>query len=87
MKHHSQKVLHALFEHPISANIAWRDVEHLFTELGGAIDTRTGNRISVTLKGHTMAFHSAHHTLTKDDVSAVKTFLTDCGFNADSPAA
>ena len=35
MNHRHRKVLHALFAHPISANISFKDVESLLSELGG----------------------------------------------------
>ena len=43
MNHKHRKVLHALFAHPVSANIApARAVEAVLKELGGEVDQRHG---------------------------------------------
>ena len=79
MNHHHRKVLHALFAHPVSANIDFKAVEHLLADLGAAIDNKSGNRIGVTLNGHSVAFHHAGHSLPKEEVVEVKRFLEACG--------
>ena len=77
--HHNQKVQHALFAHPISANIEMKDVEHLLAHLGAEIEDK-GDKFSVTLNGQTRTIHRPHqHTLTKDAVAEIRDFLTDCG--------
>ena len=70
MNHHHRKVLHALFAHPVSANIDFKAVE---------IDNKTGSRIGVTLNGHSAAFHHSHHSLPKEEVAEVRKFLEACG--------
>jgi hypothetical protein len=79
MNHRHRKVLHALFAHPVSANIDFKDVETVLTELGAEIENRNGARIGVTLKGHTAVFHHAQHSLPKDEVAQIRKFLIDCG--------
>ncbi len=79
MNHRHRKVLHAVFAHPVNANINFRDIEHLFVELGAEIDAKAGNRIGVTLKGHSAAFHHGGHSLPLDDVVQVRKFLETCG--------
>jgi hypothetical protein len=87
MNHRHRKVLHAIFEHPVSSNIAFRDLEHVFTELGAEVDNKSGNRIGVALKGHSLALHHASHALAVDDVVKVRHFLEACGVTpADYPA-
>ncbi|MBT6118121.1 MAG: hypothetical protein HOH66_09670, partial [Rhodospirillaceae bacterium] len=49
MNHKHRKVLHALYAHPISANIDMKAVEAVFGELGAEVDNRHGSRIGVTL--------------------------------------
>lgn len=83
MNHHHRKVLHALFEHPVSGNIDFKQMESVLRELGAEIDNRSGARIGVTLKGHTAAFHHASHSLTKDEVAHIRGFLETCGINPD----
>ena len=79
MNHHHRKVLHALFAHPVSANIDFKAVEHLLADLGAAIDNKTGIRIGVTLNGHSAAIHHSHHSLPKEEVAEVRKFLEACG--------
>ena len=84
MNHKHRKVLAQLFAHPISSNIDFREVEHVLKDLGAEIENKHGNRIGVTLKGHTAAFTHAHHDLPKEEVMQIRKFLTTCGID---PAA
>jgi hypothetical protein len=79
MNHHHRQVLHALFAHPVSANIAMNDVVSLLTHLGAEIDNRHKARIGARLNGHTAVFHAAQRHLPKDDVVQLRKFLTACG--------
>ena len=79
MNHHHRKVLHAVFDHPISSNIAFKDIERLLEDLGATLEARSGDRLAATLKGHTAVFHKAHHSIPKDEIVAIRHFLTDCG--------
>ena len=45
MNHRHRKVLHAIFGHPISANIDMKEVEHMLADLGAEIEAKTGSRI------------------------------------------
>jgi hypothetical protein len=72
-------VLHALFAHPINANIDFKDVEHVLTELGAEIGNKTGSRVGITLKGHSVAIHHASHSLPKEEVMQIRKFLETCG--------
>ena len=81
MNHHHRKILHSLFEHPISANIAFKDVERLLEELGATLDSRSGDRLAVTLNGHTAVFHNAHHSVPKDEIVDIRHFLNGCGID------
>ncbi len=84
MNHHHRKVLHAIFAHPVSANIDFKHVENLLADLGATIDNKTGARIGVTLNGHSAAFHHAQHSLPKEEVAEVKKFLEACGITPDA---
>lgn len=83
MNHRHRKVLHAIFAHPISANIDPAAVEHVLSELGAEIENRSGARIGVTLNGQTAVFHKAQHSLPKDEVVQIRHFLEKCGVSAD----
>tara|TARA_R110002167_G_scaffold46145_1_gene137994 strand:+ start:2932 stop:3198 length:267 start_codon:yes stop_codon:yes gene_type:complete len=78
MNHRHRKVLHAIFEHPTNGNIAAKDIPAVLGELGAEIEERHGNRYAVTLKGHTVLFHHAHHSLPQDGVMQIRQFLSDC---------
>jgi len=79
MNHHHRVTLHALFAHPISANIDYKKVVHLLEALGAEVDNKPGNRVGVTLQGHSAAFKHAQHDLPKEEVIEVKRFLEACG--------
>ena len=79
MNHRHRKVLHQLFAHPISANIDFTEVEAVLRELGAEIENRSGARVAVTLKGHTVLFHHANHSVPKEEVHQIRRFLIDCG--------
>ena len=83
MNHRHRKVLHALFAHPVSANIDFKDVAAVLRELGAEIEDRSGARIAVSLNGHTVLFHHAHHSVPKDEVAQIRHFLTDCGISPE----
>ena len=75
MNHKHRKVLHALFAHPVSANISTRSVESVFKELGGEIEQRHGGRIGVRLNGHFAEFSHHDHSLDPNLVRKVRKFL------------
>ena len=79
MNHRHRKVLAALFAHPISANIDFKEVEGVLKELGAEIENKHGNRIGVKLNGHAHAFQHAQHSLSKDEVVQIKKFLEQAG--------
>lgn len=79
MNHKHRKTLHALFAHPVSANINFRDVVHLLEDLGATVDNKSGNRVGVKLSGHTAAFVHSHHDMAKDEVAHLRKFLATCG--------
>ncbi len=86
MNHRHRKVLHALFAHPVSGNIDFKDVEHLLTELGAEIENRSGARVGVKLDGHTIAVHHAQKSLPLEEVQQIRKFLETCGVDpADYP--
>ncbi|MFA7275983.1 MAG: hypothetical protein WC043_04205 [Pseudobdellovibrionaceae bacterium] len=82
MNHHSQKVLESIFAHPVSANIDFKDVEHVLTDLGAAIEEKSGNRISIEMDGRSVILHRPHqHSLPKEEVAQLRGFLIDCGID------
>lgn len=84
MNHHSRKVLHSIFAHPINTNLTLKDVTHVLETLGAEIDNKSKSRIGVELNGHTAAFHHANHALLKEEVIQVRKFLESCGVNPEA---
>ena len=79
MNHRHRKVLHAIFSHPVSANIDPKAVEAVFEELGGEVSHNGSGRLAVKLNGQAHAFHNTQHSLSKDEVVAIHHFLTHSG--------
>jgi hypothetical protein len=71
MNHHHRKTLHALFAHPLSANVDFKKVVHLLEDLGAEVDNKPGNRVGVMLNGRSAAFTLAHRDLPKEEVVRV----------------
>jgi hypothetical protein len=81
MNHKHRKVLHALFAHPVSANISTRAVEAVFKELGGEIEQRHGGRIGVRINNHFAEFAHHDHSLNPNLVRQVRKFLEGAGID------
>ena len=81
MKHHHRKVLHALFGHPVSANIAMKDVEGVLRALGAELSFVHAGKLHVALKGHTANLSHAKHGLPKLEVVQVRKFIEACGID------
>lgn len=79
MNHHHRKVLHALFSHPVSANIDPKHVLAVFEELGAEVSHGGHGSIKVTLNGHSHAFHDTRHSLSKQEVGDYRKFLAAAG--------
>ena len=83
MNHHHRKTLHALFAHPLSANIDFKKIIHVLEELGAEIENRSGNRVNIRLNGHSASFGHAHD-VPKEEIVQLRKFLEKCGV---TPAA
>jgi hypothetical protein len=79
MNHRHRKVLHALFAHPVSANIDPKHVLAVLEELGAEVAAGGHGQIKVTLNGHTRGFPDARHALSPDEVAALRHFLVEAG--------
>jgi hypothetical protein len=79
-KKHRQ-TLEAIFEDPIRANIAWRDIEALFAALGAEVTEGSGSRIRVALHEVRAVFHRPHPRpeTNKGAVKSVRRFLQEAG--------
>lgn len=81
MNRKQQKTLEAIFEEPVRANIAWKDIEALFLVLGAEVSEGSGSRVRVALHGVRAVFHSPHPQKETDKgaVKSVRRFLQEAG--------
>ncbi|MDP2417972.1 MAG: type II toxin-antitoxin system HicA family toxin [Hydrogenophaga sp.] len=70
-----------IFARPTSANIAWRDIEALFQELGAEVSEREGSRVAVVLFGEVRVFHRPHPSPNTDKgaVASIRKWLEQHG--------
>ncbi len=81
MKRKHLKTLKAIFADPVSANIQWKDIESLFTELGAEISEREGSRVAVVLFDEVRVFHRPHPfpNTDKGAVASIRNWLRQHG--------
>ncbi|HSX93889.1 MAG TPA: type II toxin-antitoxin system HicA family toxin [Hydrogenophaga sp.] len=81
MKRSHERTLEQLWAHPVSANLAWNDIEALFRALGADISEREGSRVAVVLFGEVKVFHRPHpspHT-DKGALASIRRWLEQHG--------
>lgn len=81
MNHNHRKTLHALFAHPIAANLSMKDVESVFKEMGAEVTTAHSGKVHVALNGHSVNFSHAGHSLPKEEVTQIRKFIETCGID------
>ncbi|MBF0481498.1 MAG: type II toxin-antitoxin system HicA family toxin [Desulfovibrionaceae bacterium] len=76
-----RKTLAEIFENPVRADIAWKDVVALLTAMGAHVRQGQGSRLRVTLGTVRMTFHEPHPEKTTDKgaVKTVRLFLEKAG--------
>lgn len=81
MKRTGQRTLELLFSRPTSANIKWRAIEALFSELGAEVTEREGSRVAVVLFGEVRVFHRPHPSPNTDKgaVASIRKWLEEHG--------
>ena len=81
MKRAHQRTLEAVFAHPTSANIGWKDIELLLRSLGAEVTEREGSRIAIFLFQEVRVFHRPHPSPKTDKgaVVSVKKWLEQHG--------
>jgi hypothetical protein len=74
-----RQTLKAIFSDPVSASIAWADVESLFRGCGAHVREGNGSRIRVTLNDARATFHRPHPQKETDRgaVKFVRLFLKE----------
>lgn len=75
-----------IFANPVRANVAWSDVEALFTALGSDVSEGRGSRVRVSLNGVDAVFHRPHPQKETDKgaLKSVRRFLIEAGHGPDA---
>ena len=75
------KILAAIFEDPVRANIVWSDVESLLQACGAEISEGKGSRVRLVLKSVRAVFHQPHPQKETDRgaLKSMRRFLNEAG--------
>ena len=84
MNHHQRKVLHAIFAHPLNANLEMKDIVSVLNALGAEIDAKSKSRLGVMLNGRTTVLHISSHSVLKAEVMQIRKFLESCGITIEA---
>jgi len=81
MKSKHRKILQAVFENPVRADILWSDVEKLLIACGAEMKEGRGSRIRIALNKVRAVFHRPHPQKETDKgaVISMRRFLTEAG--------
>jgi ABC-type phosphate transport system ATPase subunit len=76
-----QKTLEQIFQNPVQASIAWRDIETMLSALGAEISGGNGSRMRIALHGIRAVFHRPHPKKETDKgaVVSMRRFLKEAG--------
>lgn len=74
-----RKTLRAVFEDPVRSDVAWADIEKLFSALGAELEEGRGSRVRVYLGGVRAVFHRPHPEKEADKgaLRSVRRFLEE----------
>jgi hypothetical protein len=81
MGNRHRRTLEAVFTDPVSASIAWSDVETMMVHYGAVMSERAGSRVAVHLNTKVAVFHRPHpqKEAKKSTIRDVREFLTSAG--------
>lgn len=76
-----RRTLEAIFENPVRANIAWRDIEAMLEAVGAEISEGQGSRVRIALNGIRAVFHRPHPQKETDEgaIKSMRRFLLEAG--------
>lgn len=76
-----RRLLIAIFDDPVRADIAWRDVEALLLAAGAEISEGAGSRVRIALNGVRAVFHRPHPQKETDKgaIKSLRRFLIEAG--------
>jgi hypothetical protein len=74
-----RRTLEAIFEDPVTSNIAWRDIEAMLKAAGAEVTEGAGSRVRIALIGVRAVFHRPHpqKETVKGAVKSMRRFLTE----------
>jgi hypothetical protein len=77
----------AVFQHPVSRNLIWRDVRSMLAALPGAEQQERNGTLKVTRNGHTLTLHAPLRKNVTDihEVMQLRRFLENSNAAAESP--
>jgi hypothetical protein len=84
MNHHQRKILHAIFAHPLNANLEMKDIVSVLNALGAEIDAKSKSRLGVMLNGRTTVLHISSQSVLKAEVMQIRKFLESCGIAVEA---
>lgn len=75
------KTLERIFQQPVQAGIAWKDIEALLKALDAEITEGSGSRVRIALNGVRAVFHRPHPQKETDKgaVISIRRFLKEAG--------
>lgn len=82
MNHRQRKILHAIFAHPINANLGMHEIVSVLGNMGAEISEAKKGKVHVRMNGHEVNFEPVHHSLPKDMVVQVRKFIELCGVDS-----
>lgn len=79
-----RRTLASIFEDPVRANIAWRDIEAMLDAAGAEITEGEGSRVRIALNGVRAVFHRPHPEKETDKgaVRSMRRFLKEAEVNS-----
>ena len=76
-----RRILAAVFEDPVRANVQWPDLESMLKALGAEVSEGSGSRVRIALNGVRAVFHRPHpgKETNRGAVVSLRRFLLTAG--------
>ncbi len=81
MRRRHRRTLEGIFDNPVRADIAWKDIEALLRACGAELSAGRGSRVRIALHGVRAVSHRPHPRRETDRgaVISVRRFLVEVG--------
>ncbi len=78
-----RKTLEKIFQDPVRADVAWREIETMLIALGAKVEERAGSRVVIKLNDRIAVFHRPHPQKETDKgaLKSMRRFLMEAGIN------